>query len=175
MALLLQIYDFLPGKLNQELCEYAVGNEDKYLPATTSGAADYRKALVLHNPQHEAVDEILSKVKDLKSSACRMLGIDNRRLNDIDCQITASGHGHYYKMHNDNGSADAKTRFLTYVYYFHKEGGYIGGELGIKHHSIAPVNNSLVLFDSSTWHEVKRVESDGEFGNSRFTVNGWIA
>ena len=40
---------------------------------------------------------------------------------------------------------------------------------------LPPVQNSIIFFDSSCYHEVRDVlcQTPG-FANARFTVNGWI-
>ena len=43
---------------------------------------------------------------------------------------------------------------------------------------LAPIDNTLVLFPSDSYHEITKVApASGEtlpFGDGRFTVNGWI-
>ena len=40
---------------------------------------------------------------------------------------------------------------------------------------VEPRNNSIVFFNAAIMHEVTKVQVPSqEFGDSRFTVNGWI-
>lgn len=111
-------------------------------------------------------------------------------ISEIEMQITAHNHGHYYKIHNDNGSPDTATRFLTYVYYYYQDPKpFTGGELriyelavkdgfyvaGDRYRDIEPLHNSLIIFPSHYMHEVLPIQCPSlRFEDSRFTVNGWI-
>ena len=40
---------------------------------------------------------------------------------------------------------------------------------------VEPADNMLILFPSSFWHEVRKVDcASGAYADSRFTLNGWI-
>jgi Rps23 Pro-64 3,4-dihydroxylase Tpa1-like proline 4-hydroxylase len=109
----------------------------------------------------------------------------------IECQVTASTDGSYFRPHTDagKGTLDA-TRKLTYVYYFNREPkGFTGGELRVyddefvngKFSStdtfqlVEPRNNSIVFFNAAIMHEVVPVHVPSkDFADSRFTVNGWV-
>lgn len=108
----------------------------------------------------------------------------------IEAQLTFHGDGHYYKVHNDNGSAKTAARVLSYVYYFCREPArFRGGELriydaaalggrwkrGSTSYRIAPKNNRIVFFLSRYHHEVLPVVCPSRrFVDGRFTINGWI-
>ena len=98
-----------------------------------------------------------------------------------DAQITASGDGDFFRPHADSDASDS--RWLTYVYYFHREPKrFRGGELllyrpnqGWAHDTIVPRCNQMVAFRPSLVHEVRPVRCpSGSFADSRFTLNGWI-
>lgn len=111
-------------------------------------------------------------------------------ITQIEVQLTAHNDGHYYKVHNDNGSPDAATRAISYVYYFNREPTqFSGGALRIydmnvenshyiqagSYQEIQPLNNRIVFFPSHSLHEVLPVACPGRnFADSRFTLNGWI-
>jgi Rps23 Pro-64 3,4-dihydroxylase Tpa1-like proline 4-hydroxylase len=108
----------------------------------------------------------------------------------IETQLTAHNDGHYYRVHNDSGSADTCTRVLTYVYYFHHQPkAFTGGELRVydshiqqntyvqaeSFHTVEPLDNSIVFFPSHVMHEVLTIHCPSRaFLDSRFTINGWI-
>jgi hypothetical protein len=95
-------------------------------------------------------------------------------------QLTSHNDGEYYHWHTDNGSEATRTRVLSFVYYFHgSPRRFSGGELvvydGDGSDEIEPLHDRLVLFRSSTKHEVKPVScSTRLFEDSRFTLNGWL-
>lgn len=108
----------------------------------------------------------------------------------IEPQLTASNDGDFFKIHNDNTQADAPSREITFVYFFHREPKpFSGGELLIYdwrmqngypipasvRRTIVPRQNEVVFFPSACLHEVCRVACpSGAFWDSRFTLNGWI-
>jgi SM-20-related protein len=79
---------------------------------------------------------------------------------------------------------------FSYVYYFQSRSrAFFGGELklyepqiesgvgviGRDYCTIQPKDNSIVFFPSHVWHEVlPTYVPSGAFGDSRFTVNGWV-
>ena len=108
----------------------------------------------------------------------------------IEPQLTASNDGDFFKIHNDNTHANAPSRQITFVYFFHREPKpFSGGELliydwrmhdgypipaGVRS-TIVPQQNEVVFFPSVCLHEVCRVAcANGAFCDSRFTLNGWI-
>jgi SM-20-related protein len=111
-------------------------------------------------------------------------------VNRIESQITASGDGDYFRMHNDNTHANWPTREITFVYFFHAEPRpFSGGELVLYgpeteshsdsgppvHRRVVPEQNSIIFFQSSTLHEILPVHCQtAEFKVSRFTMNGWL-
>ena len=109
----------------------------------------------------------------------------------IECQVTANTDGSYFRVHTDAGKSEIDaTRKLTYVYYFNREPkGFTGGELRVyddqlrndklartaSFRVVEPRNNSIVFFRAAIMHEVTAVQVPSkEFGDCRFTVNGWI-
>jgi Rps23 Pro-64 3,4-dihydroxylase Tpa1-like proline 4-hydroxylase len=101
----------------------------------------------------------------------------------VEAQITASNQGDYFRRHSDNTDGCPSSREITFVYFFHREPArFTGGELLLHRPygcgvatSITPRANAVVLFASSTIHEVLPVRCpSGQFSDSRLTVNGWI-
>ena len=185
-----QIPYFFTVQEQEKLIQYCLKNQQKFLSATTSTNDDrYRQSQVLHSfPEFHNL--IADKITDILPEVLAKLAIPNFESTQIEAQITAHNNGHFYKIHNDNGSPDTATRILTYVYYFYQEPkAFSGGELKIydskvennhyvaaeSFHSIEPINNSIIFFLSHYMHEVLPIKCPtGNFADSRFTINGWI-
>jgi SM-20-related protein len=185
-----QIDHWLTETDHRQLLDYVLSQEKAFVPTTTStDAQDYRRSQVLYEfPEfaelvHERIYATLPEVyKTLSMAAFPIM--------DIEKQLTAHNDGNYYKVHNDNGSADTATREFTYVYYFYREPkAFTGGELIIYDSQIAngfyvqadsfqtvePRNNSIVFFLSRYLHEVLPVHCPSRsFADSRLTINGWV-
>ena len=95
-------------------------------------------------------------------------------LGRIEPQITASNDGDYFRLHQDGGPDD--TREISFVYFLHSEPRrFSGGELRILTETVPPCGDTLVLFPSTSPHEVLPLSLPSRaFADSRFTVNGWI-
>lgn len=109
---------------------------------------------------------------------------------NLEIQLTSTGNGEYFRVHNDNTHEVLRSRRITFVYYFFIEPKmYRGGELRLfasrtdgMHWSetdhfvdLEPRQNALVVFPSFLMHEVRPVSvSTDDFRNRRFTVNGWF-
>lgn len=172
------------------LLDYVAQREADFVPTSTmTGELDYRKSWVLYDfPEWR--DRIADTVQLLLPQVIQRLKLELFIPEQIEIQLTAHNHGNYYKIHNDNGNAEVANRIISYVYYFHREPKpYRGGELklydlvaqdglyqaGNAPVTIAPPNNSLVLFPSHFMHEVLPVDCpSGHFLDSRFTLNGWV-
>ncbi|HIK28008.1 MAG: 2OG-Fe(II) oxygenase [Oscillatoriaceae bacterium SKW80] len=186
----LQLDNFLSPNEQKRLIEFVIQKEKEFVPTSTStGAADYRRSWVLYSfPEFSEL--LISKIRAIFPDICRKLGLQPFKISQIEAQITAHNDGNYYKVHNDNGSADTATRTITYVYYFYREPkAYSGGELVIydskiennfyvkadSFKTIEPRNNSIVFFLSRYMHEVLPVSCPSKaFADSRFTINGWV-
>ena len=107
----------------------------------------------------------------------------------IELDVTAHPAGGFYRVHRDDGGDRYRSRKLTFVYYFHREPRrFSGGDLLLYDTDfeagsasfaaftrIEPLRNSLVVFPSGYFHEVTPVEcATDDFGDGRFTVNGWF-
>jgi SM-20-related protein len=188
----IQIEDFLPPAVHQQMLDYAVNNPGEFVetgPATnTELYPEHRNSQVIYYPQH--TEELLKRLRQVMPQVMEHLGMPTFEVGTIETQLTAHNHGNYYKIHNDNGSEDTATRRLTYVYYFYREPqAFTGGELdiyqtevrdghsyaGSEFNRILPKNNSIVMFPSHYMHEVRVVDCPSQaFIDSRFTLNGWV-
>lgn len=186
----LQLENFLSPHEQSQLLDYVLQQEAAFVPATTSITdATYRQAWVLYTfPQIASWmgDRIQAAIPEV----LKQLNLPSFSIAQLEMQITAHNDGHYFKIHNDNGSAAVANRELSYVYYFYREPkAFSGGELQIydsyidNHFYVAaessqiiePRNNSIVFFLSRYLHEVLPICCPTRtFANSRFTVNGWV-
>ncbi|HZS85264.1 MAG TPA: 2OG-Fe(II) oxygenase [Stellaceae bacterium] len=184
------IENFLDPERHAELVRFAIDAEARFTTSSvTTGDDDYRRSRVLFEfPAFSAL--FREKVAALAPQLMQRFALPAFPIAEIECQMTAHNDGHYFKLHNDNGSPETLTRALSYVYYFFAEPqGFSGGEFRLYHSrikdgayhcgehaaDIAPRNNSILFFPSHCHHEVLPVRcASGRFADSRFTVNGWI-
>ncbi len=189
-AVYARVDNLLPKEQLQQLLQYAIANEGRFVPSQNFyNDTDYRRSWVLYEfPEFSSV--ILNYVQMLMPQVLKSLKMEPFPIDYIECQMTAHNHGNYYKVHNDNGSPDAQTRELTYVYYFYREPKqFSGGELLIydvelkngmydkadTYKTYNPSNNTIIFFPSYLMHEVLPVTCPSQqFSDSRFTVNGWV-
>jgi Rps23 Pro-64 3,4-dihydroxylase Tpa1-like proline 4-hydroxylase len=192
--------DFLTKRELRNLTKYVLAHEADFTPSTVvpDGVPEaetdlsYRKSRVLYE-----LGEYGSLIRErLLALLPEVLAIFQRQefpIATVDVQITASNNGDFFKVHRDNSAVeplDIPLREVTYVYYFNREPkAFSGGQLRLYNSkdgevqnsgrqsakTIAPRQNTLVLFPSHYDHEVLPVRCPtGKFANSRFTVNGWV-
>jgi SM-20-related protein len=193
------IEDFLRPATYRALIDYAIGREADFSPSSVvRGGGTGRFLRPEHRTSVSILDfpgfqhlfvELLYDNNVMIRNVCALLGIEPFDIEDIECQLTAHGDGAFFKAHFDDIVRRGLRRRLSFVYYFFREPkGFEGGELRIFPHSVRPHqdtstqvdfrprNNALVLFASDTFHEVLPVRcAPPEFGNCRFTVNGWLS
>jgi SM-20-related protein len=185
-----RVSDFLSPTEHQRLLDWTIAQEAEFLPSTTSTQAiDYRKSLVLYTlPDIELL--FGDKIRAALPQVFDQLAIAPFQPSQIETQLTAHNDGHFYRIHNDNGSPDTRTRVLTYVYYFHHQPkAFSGGELRLydsylrnntyvqaeSHQTLEPLDNTILFFPSHAMHEVLPIACPSRrFLDSRFTINGWI-
>lgn len=185
-----QIPDVLSADEHAQLLAFVARSEPQFVGTTTSTArGNYRESSVLYH--FNPFDEMMrNKIRQLMPAVCEALKIEACNGN-IEVQLTSHNDNNFYKVHNDNGSADTAHRVLTFVYYFHGQPkAFTGGDLRIYDHKVAngyhyaadtyrtvePTDNSIVFFASEEMHEVMLVNCPSRlFMDSRFTINGWVA
>lgn len=175
---------------SSRLLDYVLHQESNFVPTTTStGETDYRKSKILYEFP-ELSQWMVQQIEAVLPTVLTRLDHPPFQVSQIEIQLTAHNDGNYYKIHNDNGSAEVARRELSYVYYFYQEPkGFSGGELRVydlnvetgwyesaeTSVTIEPRNNSIVFFPSYYLHEVLPVVCPScTFAQSRFTLNGWI-
>jgi SM-20-related protein len=185
-----QLDGFLSGAEVAWLMELAFAAESRFVPARVSDdKEDYRHSFVLAAP--EGLKQLfVAKITAAMPEVMPQLRLGHFALGAIDCQVTASVDGSFFKAHTDAGANETYRRQFTYVYYFNREPkGFTGGELRIYDDTIRngklaatdsfqliePRHNSMVFFQAAVMHEVMPVRVPSrQFRDSRFTVNGWI-
>jgi len=182
--------NFVDPALLAELLSFVAAQEKKFTSSSVStNDEDYRRSLVLH--EFPRFSELFrDRIRSLTPWLAGTLGLGTFPIGDIECQLTAHNDGHYFRLHNDNGSPDTLARAISYVFYFNNEPkGFSGGEFRLYDSRIAngryecgdavadiePKNNSILFFPSHCHHEVLPVRcTSKQFSDSRFTINGWV-
>jgi Rps23 Pro-64 3,4-dihydroxylase Tpa1-like proline 4-hydroxylase len=186
---MMRVRNFLPNETHAALLDYVLQQERKFAGSSVlSNDPEYRKSTVLYDfPEYQQMFRMALRAAN--PQICEAIGVPSFTIDHIECQLTATMDKGYFKPHNDN-SAGVGHRKVTFVYYFHREPRpYNGGEIrffgynplapdtGDARHmlELLPVQNSIIFFDASCYHEVRDVlcQTPG-FANARFTVNGWI-
>ncbi len=187
-----QLDGFLADDQLKWLRDTVIAAQGRFQSSWTSddSVKDYRQSLVLHAPA-EVERVLVERIRAVMPEVIPRLRMPPFTVGRVECQVTASTDGSYFRPHTDagKGAIDA-TRKLTYVYYFNRDPkGFTGGELRVyddelrngKFSStdtfqlVEPRNNSIVFFNAAIMHEVTSVHVPSkDFADSRFTVNGWI-
>jgi Rps23 Pro-64 3,4-dihydroxylase Tpa1-like proline 4-hydroxylase len=189
--------EFLSPEDLQNLTRFVLAHEAQFQisevisPGVASGVIDpeYRRSRVLMD-LGRLEDVLISRVQAAVPRALEKLGMQPFSAARVECQITASNHGDFFRQHSDNAEEEIATRELTFVYFFHREPKtFEGGELRIydayrengrwfssgDYQTIVPEQNQLIFFPSSLLHEITPVVCPSQaFADSRFTVNGWL-
>lgn len=185
-----QLDGFLTPSEVAWLMELTFAAEGRFVQSRLSDHRDdYRHSLMLSAP-HELWELMTGKIRAVMPDVMPRLRVGKFTVGNIDCQITASVDGSYFKAHTDAGVNETIKRQLSYVYYFNREPkGFTGGELRIYDDTlnngklaatdsfqlIEPRHNSIVFFQSAVMHEVMPVSMPSkQFRDARFTVNGWV-
>ena len=187
----------MPSEL-RELMRYTLEHEHDFafsevvspgVPGQGTVDANYRRSRVLMDlGAHE--QRMLDRIQGLLPMVFRKLGMEPFEPGRAELQITASNDGDFFRDHSDNGHPEIASRALTFVYFLHEEpkpfrGGELriydsrfNGEYWVRQGSakvIVPEQNQMVFFPSDLVHEITPVVCPSRrFGQSRFTVNGWL-
>ena len=189
--------EFLSPQEVAELTAFAREHEAEFQtsevisPATGGGVVNYerRRSRVLMDLGRQQ-DLIVERIKSVLPEVLQQLEMEEFTVADVEAQITASNDEDFFHFHSDNASEQAASRYLTFVYFFHREPRmFEGGELRIhdahledgiyvsegSYQTIIPQQNQIVFFPCELMHEITPVRcSSQSFADSRFTVNGWL-
>lgn len=182
-----EIYtDVLGPRMNAAIFQMAVDERSYFEPSRTSPQRRIdpttRMSMVVYDNRLSGVAALMREaVQDRLDEAVAHLGIPAFEPAAFEIQMTSHNDGEFFRPHTDSGSRATVSRALTFVYYFHRQPkAFSGGELIVfgtdgSEEVIEPVNDSMVLFDPRTLHEVRPTTCpSGRFEDGRFTLNGWI-
>ena len=187
--------EFLAPQELQELTSYVLQHETDFgaseVISPAGGVIDYehrRSKVLLDLGPYQ--DVVLERIKPVLPAVFRKLGMEERAITRTEFQVTASNDGDFFRTHSDNAHEEVASRYLTFVYFFHREPKkFAGGELRIHdsrlqggscvsagtYQAIVPQQNQIVFFPCELMHEITPVECpSGAFADSRFTLNGWL-
>ena len=189
--------EFLAPQELEELTRFTLEREADFnasevvSPQADSGIVNYehrRSRVLMDLAQHQ--DVMLERIKSVLPQILDQLGMEPFNIAEVEMQATASNDGDFFHFHSDNGSERVASRYLTFVYFFHREPRqFEGGELLIhdsrlkngvyvsegSYQSIVPQQNQIVFFPCELLHEITPVNcASQQFADSRFTLNGWL-
>jgi Rps23 Pro-64 3,4-dihydroxylase Tpa1-like proline 4-hydroxylase len=187
--------EFLPPSELDLVRDAALAVPDEYRP---SGVMNYmgggvdqdvRRSLV-HYTERTIMTLFEERLLACSGSIFERLRFEPFPVRRVEIQLTRTGDGEYFKVHNDNTHNKLSSRRVSFVYYFHREPKrFSGGALRIfasqtdgrrwretaEFVEIEPTQNRLVVFPSFLMHEVRPASApSGRFEDGRFTVNGWF-
>jgi Rps23 Pro-64 3,4-dihydroxylase Tpa1-like proline 4-hydroxylase len=189
--------EFLAPQELQELTRFALEHEAEFRasevvsPRSEGGVINYehrRSRVLMDLAQHQ--DVMLERIKAVLPQVLQTLGMGEFSIAEVEAQATASNDGDFFRFHSDSGSERVASRYLTFVYFFHREPRqFEGGELRIhdarlegntyvsegSYQTIVPRQNQIVFFPCELMHEIMPVKCPSRlFADSRFTLNGWL-
>lgn len=189
--------EFLAPQEMEELIRYTLEHEARFRssevlsPSGKVGVTDYshrRSRVLTELGEHEQV--ILDRIRGVLPAVLEELGVEEFAVNRTEVQVTASNDGDFFHAHRDDAQELIASRRMTFVYFFHREPcQFEGGELRLhdmrnsgdqalsagSYETIVPRQNQIVFFPCSTLHEITPLRCRSRaFGDSRFTVNGWL-
>lgn len=189
--------EFLSPQELAELTTFTLEHENDFQasevlsPHADDGIVNYdhrRSRVLMDVERHQEV--MLERIKSVLPEVLKKLDMEEFSLAAVEAQITASNDGDYFHFHADNASDRVASRYLTFVYFFHREPRqFEGGELRIhdarledgsyvsqgSYQSIEPRQNQMVFFPCQLMHEITPVKCPSQrFADSRFTMNGWL-
>lgn len=183
--------DFFDPATHRQLLELALAAEPLLAPSSIKGKnprPNWRRSKVDRSP-HAFEALALAPIVATAREAVRAFAMPDFPFDSVEMQFTAHNDGDFYRAHRDYGEEGLEHRRLTFVYYFNRQPrAFTGGGLALfdslsdgsafeaqAYSLVEPADNMLILFPSSFWHEVQRVDcASGAYADSRFTLNGWI-
>jgi Rps23 Pro-64 3,4-dihydroxylase Tpa1-like proline 4-hydroxylase len=146
-----------------------------------------RSSWVLCKKLDKLIPWFLPRVKEALADVLPRLQIAPFAVGGVELQMTVHRSGGFFKIHVDSGKEQSGRR-VSYVYYFHRlPKRFTGGDLLLYDTNvedgtcataftrIEALDNSIVFFPSAYCHQVTTVHCEtDDFGDSRFTLNGWF-
>lgn len=193
----LVLEEFLSPQEVEQLTRFALEHEADFTisevlsPHSENGVVNYehrRSRVLMDLDQYQQV--MIERVRSVLPQVLEKLEMEPFTIAGIEAQITASNDGDFFRFHSDNGSERVASRYLTFVYFFHREPkAFQGGELRVhdarlegetyvsegRYQTIIPLQNQIVFFPCEMRHEITPVVCPSRlFADSRFTLNGWL-
>jgi Rps23 Pro-64 3,4-dihydroxylase Tpa1-like proline 4-hydroxylase len=189
--------EFLAPQELEELTRFTLEHEPEFRtsevisPTAESGVVsdEHRRSRVLMDAGRFQ-QLMLERIRGVMPEILEKLAMEKITVSSFEAQITASNDGDFFRSHNDNGSETVASRYLTFVYFFHREPRqFEGGNLRIhdarlegetyvsagSYEEVSPRQNQIVFFPCELLHEITPVKcAAGQFADSRFTLNGWL-
>ena len=188
-----RLTDFLPPASRERLLRDVPTAIERFGPATVGADAEInrevRNALVLDEPTTRNVRSwFVPKLRAVLPEVLRRLRMEDLDVRRIELKVTVHLHGGFYTVHRDDSpDENFRDRLVSYVCYFHRaprpfaggdlllhDAGRAGGWPSRAFSRIEPLCGSIVFFPSDCLHEIIPVACGAEFGDGRFTVNGWV-
>ena len=160
-------------------------------PSANGGVINHehrRSRVLMDLAEHEML--MLARIEAVLPEVLEKLGMQDCSIASVEAQVTASNDGDFFHFHSDNGSDRVASRYLTFVYFFHREPrAFEGGELRIhdarledgrylsegSYQTLVSRQNQIVFFPCELMHEITEVNCPSRaFADSRFTLNGWL-
>jgi Rps23 Pro-64 3,4-dihydroxylase Tpa1-like proline 4-hydroxylase len=184
--------NFLSKEDNNDLLQFSLNVENWNQSSTFNDVVvDWRKSKVASLEKKDG-SILIDKIEAMFPELHEQFYGKKKDIEDTEIQLTRSHDGDFYKPHPDTGGNEYyEARRVTFVYYMHKlPKQFINGNIRIydevedpipgrmydlsKYVEFEPLNNTLLLFPSHQWHEVRPVRCAMDWTYSRFTINGWM-
>ena len=194
IAPFVRLTDFLPPASRERLLRDVPAASERFAPAKVGADAEMnlevRNALVLDEPATRDVRSwFLPKLRAVLPEVLWRLRMEDVDVERIETTVTVHLHGGFFAAHRDGSrrGTPRRNRFVSYICYFHRaprpfaggdlllhDAGRAGGGAAGAFSRIEPLLDSIVFFPSDCWHEITPVACGADFGDGRFTVNGWV-
>ena len=192
-----QLTDFLQPAARDRLLRDVLAARRRFVPAAIRMQKDaekvrkgeVRNALVLDEPTTRDVRAwFLPKLRAVLPEVLWRLRMEDFEVGNIAVEVTVHPHGGFFSAHRDH-STSGRHRIVSCVCFFHREPRpFTGGDL-LLHDAgraegspargafsrIEPLPGGIVFFPGDCLHEITPVACGAEFGDGRFTVNGWVS
>ena len=151
---------------------------------------EVRNALMLDKDEpvtREVCTWFLPKLRAVLPEVLWRLRMEDLDVGHTAVEVSVHLHGGFFAAHHDKSLEGARHRIVSCVLFFHREPkpfaggdlllhdpGHAGGGVAGAFSRIEPFRGGIVFFPGDCLHEITPVACGAEFGDGRFTVNGWI-
>jgi len=187
------IDDFLGVDEHQDMLAFAFRERNRFEPGTVDGRVHpgRRNWVILNFGDLAHATLIMNRLLVWFPLLANALNTPVFPIGRAEAQLTAGNDGDFYGAHMDTDGKDGlDERVMACVYYFFREPKeFSGGNLRLydtveyggqrrraeSFQEIEPVSNRLVVFTSTTFHELRPIHCPSkDFENSRFAVTSWL-